>query len=51
MAPLGMTLTTGIDLVVEADDLDERKERFQAFADLFEAILAYHAAEGGRKRG
>ena len=38
-------LTEAIDVVEKAKDQDEA---FQRFVELFEAILAYHKAEGGR---
>jgi CRISPR-associated protein Csm2 len=41
-------LTPAIDEVDGAPDTDERNRRFQRFMDLFEAILAYHRAFGGR---
>jgi len=40
-------LSEAIDEVVKAP-ADVRDERFQRFMDLFEAILAYHRAEGGK---
>jgi CRISPR-associated protein Csm2 len=40
-------LTEAIDQVVQAP-ADQRDRRFQRFMDLFEAILAYHRAQGGR---
>ncbi len=33
---------------INAAEGDERNLRFQKFMDLFEAILAYHRAKGGR---
>lgn len=41
-------LNKAIDEVEKAPDEDERDKRFQRFMDLFEAILAYHRALGGR---
>jgi CRISPR-associated protein Csm2 len=41
-------LSKAIDSVGEAPDDSERDKRFQRFVDLFEAILAYHRALGGR---
>lgn len=42
-------LTEGIDSVVAAKgDAEKLNERFKYFMNLFEAILAYHRAEGGR---
>jgi CRISPR-associated protein Csm2 len=46
--PLAKVLTYGIDSVANGKTPDEQKERFSAFVDLFEAILAYHTAAGGR---
>ena len=40
--PLKLVLTGAIDHVVEGKDKKEQKQRFDRFADLFEAILAYH---------
>jgi CRISPR-associated protein Csm2 len=40
-------LTDAIDEVVKAP-AEKRDERFKRFVDLFEAILAYHRAEGGK---
>ncbi len=48
VAYLRDVLIEAIDLVEQADD-DKRDERFQRFMELFEAILAYHRAKGGRK--
>jgi CRISPR-associated protein Csm2 len=47
VAGLRDVLTEAIDQVVEAP-AEEREERFRRLADLFEAILAYHRAQGGR---
>lgn len=41
-------LTTAIDEVNKATEEKERSTRFHRFMELFEAILAYHRAEGGR---
>lgn len=41
-------LTKAIDEVTTAQTDDERNLRFKRFMDLFEAILAYHRALGGR---
>jgi len=41
-------LNAAIDQVNAAKDEDERNRRFRVFIDLFEAILAYHRAKGGR---
>lgn len=40
-------LTDAIDQVLKAPD-NQRDTRFERFVDLFEAILAYHRAEGGK---
>lgn len=42
VAPLAKVLTAGIDLV------NGNRIYFQRFVDFFEAILAYHKAEGGK---
>ena len=44
---LANLLIDAIDLVDARDEQDTR-EKFQRFVDFFEAILAYHKAEGGR---
>jgi len=41
-------LSAAIDEVNKAPETNERSTRFHRFMDLFEAILAYHRAEGGR---
>lgn len=41
-------LTQAIDEVNKSGDDVERNRRFRVFVDLFEAILAYHRAQGGR---
>lgn len=41
-------LKEAIDQVNAAGNKDERDRRFRVFMDLFEAILAYHRAKGGR---
>jgi len=41
-------LAEAIDEVAKAKDNQERDERFKRFMNLFEAILAYHRAKGGR---
>lgn len=41
-------LIPAIDEVNKAADDQERNRRFHVFMDLFEAILAYHRAQGGR---
>jgi CRISPR-associated protein Csm2 len=45
---LKQVLSEAIDEVVKAPAGDGRNERFKRFVDLFEAILAYHRAEGGK---
>ena len=45
---LEIVLSEAISLVDQAPNEEERDKRFQRFMDLFEAILAYHRAEGGR---
>ena len=45
---LETVLVESINSVDQAETDDERNQRFQRFVDLFEAILAYHRAEGGR---
>jgi CRISPR-associated protein Csm2 len=44
---LKQVLSDAIDKVSDAKP-DEQNERFQRFVALFEAILAYHRAEGGK---
>lgn len=41
-------LSDAIDEVVKGKDNKDRDERFKRFMNLFEAILAYHRAKGGR---
>ena len=41
-------LSAAIDEVNKAADDKDRSARFHRFMELFEAILAYHRAEGGR---
>ncbi len=41
-------LAEGIDEVAKGKDNKEKDERFKRFMNLFEAILAYHRAKGGR---
>ena len=48
VGPLADVLTDAIDLVAKADDADAQTQRFGYFVDLFEAILAYHTAAGGK---
>ena len=42
------TLSEAIDEVNRASSQEEQGARFQRFVNLFEAILAYHRAQGGR---
>jgi CRISPR-associated protein Csm2 len=42
-------LSKAIDTVESASSIEERNKRFQRFVELFEAILAYHRALGGKK--
>ncbi len=37
-----------IDAVIEPENEEEKKQRFEHFADFFEAVLAYHRAFGGK---
>jgi len=46
--PLADVLSRAIDLVAQAHEPDEQRKRFGYFVDLFEAILAYHTAAGGK---
>jgi CRISPR-associated protein Csm2 len=46
--PLADVLTLAIDKVAEVNSVGEQTERFGYFTDLFEAILAYHTAYGGK---
>jgi len=46
--PLANVLTNAIGLVADGKSLTEQTERFGYFVDLFEAILAYHTAYGGK---
>lgn len=41
-------LSSAIDEINKSPNQNERNIRFHRFMDLFEAILAYHRAEGGR---
>lgn len=41
-------LSRAIDAINQAEEAEERNQRFHRFMDFFEAILAYHRAEGGR---
>jgi len=45
--PLRVILVEAIDLVAAEKDKDKRKEKFERFIELFEAILAYHRYHGG----
>jgi CRISPR-associated protein Csm2 len=46
--PLSKVLTDAIEVVAKGKDAAEQKQRFGYFVDLFEAILAYHTAAGGK---
>jgi len=46
--PLTKVLTDAIEVVAKGQDAVEQKQRFGYFVNLFEAILAYHTAAGGR---
>lgn len=46
---LKKVLSDAIDEVVEGGTNKDKDERFKRFVNLFEAILAYHHAKGGRK--
>lgn len=46
--PLADVLSSAIDLVAQGKDPGEQRTRFDYFVDLFEAILAYHTAAGGK---
>jgi len=37
-----------MDEVLKGNDIEEKKKRFQNFANFFEAILAYHRSFGGK---
>jgi CRISPR/Cas system CSM-associated protein Csm2 small subunit len=41
-------MSEAIDMVNQVPAGEERDQRFVRFMDLFEAILAYHRALGGR---
>lgn len=41
-------LVAAIDAVAAATNKEEKDKRFKRFMNLFEAILAYHRAKGGR---
>jgi CRISPR-associated protein Csm2 len=41
-------LSEAIDYVANGNTPEEQTERFKRFMNLFEAILAYHRAKGGR---
>lgn len=45
---LKLVLNEAIDEVVKGTTSDDKTERFKRFINLFEAILAYHRAKGGR---
>jgi len=46
--PLADVLVGAIVLVADGKDSAQQTERFGYFVDLFEAILAYHTAAGGK---
>jgi len=46
--PLAEVLTDAIDVVADGGTAVQQTERFGYFVDLFEAILAYHTAFGGK---
>lgn len=46
--PLADVLSAAIDVVADPDAQEDQSRRFHNFVDLFEAILAYHTAAGGR---
>ena len=48
VGPLADVLIDAIDLVAKADNADAQTQRFGYLVNLFEAILAYHTAGGGR---
>jgi len=41
-------LTEAVNQVAKVQDPEDREKAFDRFMDLFEAILAYHRANGGR---
>ena len=46
---LVVNLDQAINFVEKANDPQEQEARFMKFVELFEAILAYHKAKGGKK--
>jgi len=46
---LADVLSAGINAVVAEGDVVEKLDRFEKFADFFEAVLAYHKAAGGKE--
>ena len=48
VAPLADLLAPAIDHVCAAEDDKVLETRFKNFEDLFESVLAYHTAAGGR---
>lgn len=42
-------LDEAIGYVEKAENLEQKEQRFNKFVELFEAILAYHKAKGGKK--
>lgn len=45
---LNAVLSEGLKEVAEGKEENDKKQRFQNFADFFEAVLAYHKANGGK---
>ncbi len=45
---LNAVLSEGLKAVSEGANEQDKKRRFQNFADFFEAVLAYHKASGGK---
>lgn len=45
---LKKVLSEAIDEVIKGETNEDKIERFKRFMNLFEAILAYHRAKGGR---
>lgn len=46
---LADVLSQGINAVVTEGSDDDKKKRFNNFADFFEAVLAYHKKAGGKE--
>ena len=47
-APLLAVLTDAIDMVANTNNDDIQYKRFSYFVEFFEAVLAYHTAQGGK---